>query len=131
MSVFDFEPAFGGNNSVSAGTVTGMSTDITAPKPSGTSGGFSWGNTLNILAGIAAPIATGFINANAQKAANKAAAKQADREAAMQAEYLRAQIAAQAANAGNTGAGKMPAWLIPAAAGLAAVGLIFVLLRRK
>lgn len=129
MSAFNFEPAFGGNNTVSAGTVSGQATSITAR--SGTSDGFSWSNALNTFAGIAAPIATGYFNANAQKAANKAAAKQAEANAATQAEYLRAQLAAQAANAGNTGASKMPAWLIPAAAGLAAVGLLFVLLRRK
>ena len=128
MSAFDFEPAFGGNNTVSAGTVSGQATPITAP--SGTSGGFNWTNTLKTVADIAAPIATNLIAANQQKAANKAAAKQAEREAARQAEYLRAQLAAQAQNPGNT-SGKMPAWLMPVVAVVGVVVLAFVFLGRR
>lgn len=129
---FSFTPAFGGNNSVSAGNVSG-NTGVVGPTvtpSSGVSGGFSWTNTLNNLGQIAVPIATGLINANATKAANKAAAKQAEREAQMQAEYLRAKIAAEAANNGNANASKMPAWLLPVGGLLLLGGLVLVLFRR-
>lgn len=129
MSAFDFEPAFGGNNSVSAGNVSG-NTGVVGPITSGTSGGFNWTNTLKSFGEIAVPIATGLIQANQTKVANKAAAKEAERQAAMQAEYLRAQLAAQAnANASGNTSGKMPTWLWPVAAVVGVVVLIGVFMR--